>query len=208
MSTEQNIAKTGRGAPKRIALALTGASGAIYGVRLLHCLSEAGADIHLVISDAARLVLKEEMNLGARDLGAYAGVTLHSNGEIGATVASGSFTLDATVICPCSASSLGMIANGVGDTLIARLGAVALKERWPLIVVPRESPYSGPLLENMKKLSRYGATILPASPSFYRKPQTIEELVDSVIDRIMVKLGFEALLPSWSGLPTKAGKES
>ncbi len=194
--------------PKRIALALTGASGAIYGVRLLQCLSEAGAEVHLVVSEAARLVLKEEMNLSVRDLGAYADVTLHSNGEIGAAVASGSFTLSATVICPCSASSLGMIANGVGDTLIARLGAVALKERWPLIVVPRESPYSGPLLENMNKLSLYGATILPASPSFYRQPQTIEELVDSVIDRVMVKLGYEALLPSWSGLGDKTDKKS
>jgi len=208
MNTERNSVKQETGAPKRIALALTGASGAIYGVRLLQCLSEAGAEVHLVISDAARLVLKEEMKLSARELGAYERVTLHSNGAIGASVASGSFALDATVICPCSASSLGMIANGVGDTLIARLGAVALKERWPLIVVPRESPYSGPLLENMKKLSLYGATILPASPSFYRQPQTIEELVDSVIDRVMVKLGFAALLPGWSGLRIKAGNDS
>jgi len=166
----------------------------------LQCLSAVGAEVHLVVSDAARLVLREEMNLSARALGEYNGVTLYSNAEIGATVASGSFVLDGTVICPCSASSLGMIANGVGDTLIARLGAVALKERWPLIVVPRESPYSAPLLENMKALSLSGATILPASPSFYRQPKTIEELVDSVIDRVMVKLGFDALLPGWSGL--------
>jgi flavin prenyltransferase len=183
-----------------VAVALTGASGAIYGVRLLQCLSAAGAETHVVVSDAARLVLKEEMNLSVRDLASLPGVVMHGNGEVGACIASGSFLLRGAVICPCSASSLGMIAQGVGATLIARMGAVALKERWPFVLVPRESPYSTPFLENMKLLSLYGATILPASPSFYRQPKTIEELVDSVVDRIMVKLGFDAILPDWQGL--------
>jgi flavin prenyltransferase len=187
-----------------VAVALTGASGAIYGVRLLQCLGSEGVEVHAVVSDAARLVLKEELDLSVKDLSAIPGVVIHGNGEVGACIASGSFLLRGTVICPCSASSLGMIAQGVGATLIARMGAVALKERWPIVLVPRESPYSTPFLENMKLLSLYGATILPASPSFYRQPKTIEELVDSVIDRVMVKLGFEALLPDWQGL--KASK--
>ncbi len=200
MSTEQKTNNL------PVAVALTGASGAVYGVRLLQCLSAAGAEVHVVLSDAARLVLKEEMNLISRDLADHSGIVIHKNGEIGACLASGSFVLRGTVICPCSSSSLGMIAQGVGETLIARMGAVALKERWPFVLVPRESPYSTPLLENMKLLSLYGATILPASPSFYRQPQTIEDLVDSVVDRVMVKLGYEAILPDWQGLDHSSKK--
>lgn len=182
-----------------LALGITGASGAIYGVRLLQRLLDAGRQVHLVVSDAGRIVLKEELSLSAKDLGKKEHVTLHGNGEIGACVASGSFRLAGTIICPCSANTLGALANGVGDNLISRLGAVALKERWPFVVVPRESPYSTPLIENMRALSLYGAHIVPASPSFYRHPATIEELVDSVIDRALAQLNINTFLPAWQG---------
>ncbi len=188
--------------PLPIALGITGASGAIYGVRLLERLLEAGYEVHLVISDAGRIVLKEETGLSAKDLGKKQSVTLHGNGEIGASVASGSFRLAGTIICPCSANTLGALAHGVGDNLISRIGAVALKERWPFVVVPRESPYSTPLIENMRALSLYGAQIIPASPSFYRRPATIEELVDSVIDRALAHLNIETILPAWQGPQT------
>lgn len=182
-----------------VALGITGASGAIYGTRLLECLIAAEVPTHLVFSEAGKLVLKEELDLTPKKLADSDLVTLHSAGEIGCAVASGSHTLRATVICPCSANTAGAVAQGVGDNLLARMGAVALKERWPLIIVPRESPYSTPLLENLKLLSLYGAHILPASPSFYRKPKTIQELVDTVIDRMLVKIGLEPILPPWTG---------
>lgn len=182
-----------------VALGITGASGAIYGTRLLECLIAAKIPTHLVFSEAGKLVLKEELGLSPKKLADHELVTLHDSGEIGCSIASGSHSLRATVICPCSANSAGAIAQGVGANLLARMGAVALKERWPLIIVPRESPYSTPLLENMKLLSIYGAHILPASPSFYRKPKSIQELVDSVVDRVLVKIGLDPILPAWTG---------
>jgi 4-hydroxy-3-polyprenylbenzoate decarboxylase len=182
-----------------IALGITGASGAIYGTRLLECLIAAEIPTHLVISEAGKLVLKEELGLTPKKLAEHDLVTLHSPGEIGSSIASGSHTLRATIICPCTANTAGALAQGVGDNLLARMGAVALKERWPLIIVPRESPYSTPLLENLKSLSLYGAHILPASPSFYRKPKSIRDLVDSVVDRVLVKTGLEPILPPWTG---------
>ncbi|HSG99748.1 MAG TPA: UbiX family flavin prenyltransferase [candidate division Zixibacteria bacterium] len=182
-----------------VALGITGASGSVYGARLLQCLTAAGIPVHLVVSEAARIVIKEELGVSVRELAAPELVTLHGNGEIAAEISSGSYRLRGTVICPCSANSIGAIAQGVGDNLIARIGAVALKERWPFIVVPRETPYSAPVLENMKLLALYGAHVLPASPSFYRRPATIEELVDTIVDRILVMLGLDPLLPPWTG---------
>ncbi|MCH9030696.1 MAG: UbiX family flavin prenyltransferase [candidate division Zixibacteria bacterium] len=188
---------------KPVAVCVTGASGVIYAVRLLEVLSERKIPVHLIVSDAGKIVLKEELNLSVKSLVSGRDVTLHGIGEIGASVASGSFVLGSVVICPCSSNTLGAVANGVGNNLICRVGAVALKEKWPLILIPRESPYSPPLLENMKLLSIYGAHILPASPSFYRKPSSIADLVDSVIDRVLVKMGLERLLSPWSGQVSK-----
>ena len=182
-----------------VALGITGASGAIYGARLLERFVNGGVRTHLIVSDAGRIVIKEELGISVKELASNSLVTLHSNGEIASEVASGSYRLRGTVICPCSANTLGAIAQGVGDNLIARVGAVALKERWPFVVVPRETPYSAPVLENMKLLALYGAHVLPASPSFYRRPQCIEELVDTVVDRILVMLGMDPILPEWSG---------
>lgn len=186
-----------------VAVCVTGASGAIYAVRLLEVLAERKIPVHLVVSDAGKIVLKEELNLSVKSLAGGGDITLHGIGEIGASVASGSFVLGSVVICPCSSNTLGAIANGVGNNLICRIGSVALKEKWPLILVPRESPYSPPLLENMKLLSIYGAHILPASPSFYRNPTSVADLVDSVIDRVLVKMGLERLLSPWSGQVSK-----
>jgi len=183
-----------------VAVGVTGASGAIYAVRLVDRLAGMGIPLHLVVSEAGRMTLKDELGVSPRQLAKRPGVTYHAIGEIGAAVASGSYRLRGTVICPCSAKSLGEIALGVGDNLIARMGHVALKERWPLIVVPRETPYALPLIENMKRLALAGANILPASPSFYRHPQTIDALVDTVIDRALTMLGLESFLTPWPGL--------
>lgn len=205
---QQPTAQTQSATPQAtlpVALALTGASGSIYGVRTLKRLTDFQIPVHLIISDAGRIVLREETGLSARDLADNSLITLHGNNEIGAEVASGSFPLQAAIICPCSANTLGAIACGVGDNLIARLGAVALKERWRLIIVPRESPYSTPLLENMTKLSLYGAHIIPASPSFYRQPESVTELVDTVVDRVLSKLDLPPVLPPWLG-PQKTSR--
>lgn len=194
---------------KKITLAITGASGAQYGMRLLQCLGAAKAEVHLLLSDAARVVFKAEMNLQIPEgsehtfFVEHAGIApsqlhFYHSKDWYSPVASGSAAIDAMVICPCSGGTLASIAQGASHNLIDRAAAVMLKEKRPLIVVPRETPVSSIQLENMLKLSQNGVQVLPASPGFYQQPKSVDDLVDFVVARILDQLDIpQVLLPAW-----------
>lgn len=197
--------------PETITLALTGASGMPYGIRLLECLLNAGIRVYLLYSQAAQIVARQEMNLSlparARDaaeffstrFGAAPGqLQAFGREEWFAPVASGSNPADAMVVCPCTMGTLAAIAAGMADNLIERAADVALKEARKLVLVARETPLSAIHLENMLKLSRAGAIILPANPGFYHHPQTAQDLVDFVVARVLDHVGVKHdLMPRW-----------
>jgi len=196
---------------KTITLALTGASGMPYGMRLLECLLSSGQRVHLVYSQAAQVVAKQEMNLvlpnrpqdAERALNerlGQCGGELHVFGRDDwyAPMASGSNPGDAMVICPCTMGTLGKIAAGISDDLIARAADVMLKEKRTLILAPREMPFSVIHLENMLKLARAGAVIMSPNPGFYYQPESVQDMVDFVVARILDHLGVaNTLLPRW-----------
>ncbi|MGH1448894.1 flavin prenyltransferase UbiX [Halopseudomonas sp.] len=198
-------------AEKRVTLAMTGASGAQYALRLLECLVKADVEVYFLISQAAQLVVATEtdLTLPPKPQALELFLTAHYGAREGqirvfgkqdwmAPVASGSGAPSAMVVCPCSTGSLSAIATGASNNLIERAADVALKERRKLILVPREAPFSTVHLENMLKLSQMGAVILPASPGFYHKPRSIDDLVDFVVARILNQLGIEQqLLARW-----------
>jgi 4-hydroxy-3-polyprenylbenzoate decarboxylase len=182
-----------------VVLAVTGASGSIYARRLLGWLCSSGLEVHLVFSAAAEVVLRIELGEAPEDW-EQAGVVRHPVGEFSAPIASGSFLHRGMVICPCSMGTLAAVARGISLNLIHRAAEVTLKERRPLIVVPRETPLSAIHLENMLALARAGATVLPAMPSFYSRPRTLEEAADTVVGRIIDALGLaHGLSPRWEG---------
>ncbi|QEW05581.1 flavin prenyltransferase UbiX [Nitrincola iocasae] len=195
----------------RVTLALTGASGAQYGLRLLQCLLQADYQVLMMVSKAAQVVVATEtdINLPGTPDAQQAFLSVHYQAQPGqlrvfgreqwlAPVASGSGAPSAMVVCPCSTGSLSAIATGASNNLIERAADVALKERRQLILVPREAPYSTIHLEHMLKLSQQGVVILPASPGFYHRPDSVEAMIDFVVARILNQLGIEqALLPRW-----------
>ncbi|WP_148861838.1 flavin prenyltransferase UbiX [Marinobacter fonticola] len=192
-------------------LALTGASGAQYGLRLLQCLLAAGCRVHFMISKAAQVVVatETELRLPGRPEAMQSYLVEHFGAASDqllvfgredwfAPPASGSGSRAPLVICPCSTGTLSALATGASNNLIERAGDVALKERRQLILVPREAPYSEVHLDNMLRLTRMGATIMPASPGFYHRPQSIEDLVDFVVARILDHLDQpQDLMPRW-----------
>jgi 4-hydroxy-3-polyprenylbenzoate decarboxylase len=192
--------------PRRIIVAITGATGAVYGVRLLQRLSATpGVESHLVISDAASLTLHQEVGLQRRDVEALAHV-VHKNREIGATIASGSFHSDGMVIAPCSMKTLAAVAHGLSDNLIARAADVVLKERRRLVMMVRETPFNLAHLRNMTAVTEMGAIVFPPVPGFYQRPASIDEMVDHTIARVLDLLGIEhALAPEWPGMKGDAG---
>lgn len=196
---------------KTITLAFTGASGMPYGMRLLECLLQSGQRVHLVYSQAAQIVAKQEIEMVLPNrpqdaermlcerFGQFSG-ELHVFGRDDwyAPMASGSNPGDAMVICPCTMGTLAKIAAGISDDLIARAADVMLKERRTLILAPREMPFSVIHLENMLKLARAGAVIMPPNPGFYYMPASVQDMVDFVVARILDHLGVEnTLLPRW-----------
>jgi 4-hydroxy-3-polyprenylbenzoate decarboxylase len=209
-----------RQAADAVTLAMTGASGAQYGLRLLECLLGAGREVYLLVSKPAQIVIGLETTLElparapdiARLLGRLYGAgpgQLHVLGreEWTAPLASGSGAPRSMVICPCTAATLGAIAAGSGHELIERAADVVLKERGKLILVLRETPLSVIHLENMVRLAQAGAVILPASPGFYHRPARVEDLVDFIVARVLDQLGVEhTLLPRW-GMEGGAGTE-
>lgn len=196
---------------ERITLAVTGASGVQYGFRLLQCLVASGAQVLFLISRAAREVAAIEADIhlpeGDEELESFlcdyaraqsGQVKVFGERQWTSPVASGSGAPGKMVVCPCSAGSLSAIATGASNNLIERAADVALKERLQLILVPREAPYSEIHLEHMLKLTRMGAVVIPASPGFYNKPESIADMVDFVVARILRQLGIEqALMPGW-----------
>ena len=183
-----------------VVVAITGASGARYGVRLVEILSDAGWQIRLIVTGAGAINLDLECQLTPEDLGGIEGVTLEENDNLAARSASGSAKIDAYVVCPASGTTIGKIAAGISDNLATRSALVALKERRKLILVPRETPYATPHLEAMAKMSAWGVVILPASPGFYHNPTTIEEIVDFVVARVLDQMGVEHTVGKrWSG---------
>lgn len=189
--------RKGRQVTSNIVMAITGASGAVYGRRLLELLARAGRQVHLVVSPMGRQLLCDELGLADPTPAAMIGdelagrVTTHAHDDLAAVVASGSFPADGMVICPCSSNTLAAVAAGLADNLITRAAHVTLKERRRLVLVTRESPLSPIEIENMARLSRAGAVICPASPGFYHHPRTISDLVDFVVGKVLDLLGVE-----------------
>jgi len=188
-------------ARESIIVAITGASGAAYGLRLMYRLAASGVQIHLLLSSAARVVLKQEAGLSLPEQPAATAKALADHLGIDADLircyglvdwfspaASGSAGIRRMVIIPCSMGTLARVAGGMSDNLIERAADVMLKEHRQLILVPRETPLSAIHLENMLKLSRIGAHIIPAMPGFYHCPQSVDELVDFVVDRVLNQL--------------------
>lgn len=197
--------------PHSVTLALTGASGMPYGVRLLECLLAADVSVYLLVSSAAQIVARQELDLAlpgrtqaleemltAQYAARPGQLKVFGREEWFAPVASGSNPADAMVVCPCTMGTLAAIAQGLSDNLIERAADVSIKEQRKLILVPRETPYSALHLENMLKLARLGVVILPPNPGFYHHPQTIQDLVDFVVARILDQLHIpHQLMARW-----------
>ncbi|MBW4935685.1 flavin prenyltransferase UbiX [Marinobacter sp. F4206] len=206
---------------RTINLAFTGASGAQYGLRLLQCLVAAGCRVHVMVSRAAQVVIATEtdLKLPGSPPAMQETLTEWSQAKPGqvlvfgredwfAPPASGSGEKAPLVVCPCSTGTLSALATGASNNLIERAGDVALKERRQLILVPREAPFSEVHLENMLKLTRMGAVIMPASPGFYHKPSSVQDLVDFVVARLLDHLDIpQDLMPRW-GEERAQGKRS
>tara|TARA_B100000902_G_C27072051_1_gene794538 strand:+ start:248 stop:829 length:582 start_codon:yes stop_codon:yes gene_type:complete len=181
-------------------VAITGASGARYGVRLIELLRSDGHDIRLIISREGAINLELECGMTPQDIAEKYGCMIEDNQNLAAKSASGSAMIDSVIVCPASGTTISKIAAGISDNLATRSAIVALKERRTLILVPREAPYATVHLENMTKISQWGGVILPASPGFYNNPVTIEDLVDFVVARILDQLGIENNLTArWTG---------
>ena len=181
-------------------VAITGASGAQYGVRLVDELLNAGWSVSLIVTNAGAINLDLECGIAPEVLGERDGVTLEDNGNLAARAASGSARFDAYIVCPASGTTIGKIATGISDNLATRSALVALKERRKLILVPRETPVSTPHLEAMARMSSWGVVILPASPGFYNSPEGIGDLVDFVVARILDQMDVEhSLGRRWTG---------
>lgn len=185
---------------KRIAIALTGASGAPYFLRLCERLADDNeVELHLMASEAGSRVLRDESGIAWKSF-QVAGAQKHSARDIGATLASGSFLLDALVICPCSVSTLSAVAYGFTENLIHRAASVQLKEGRSLLLVVREMPLSLIHLRAMTAVTEAGARVLPASPHFYHRPQSVLDVVDTVVDRVLDQLGRrDRQIKRWGG---------
>jgi len=186
---------------KRIVLAITGASGSIYGLRLLEELkSQDGVETHLVVSRAGALNIATELDCTSRELEALADV-VHSDRNIGATIASGSFTTDAMIIAPCSMNTLASIAAGISNTLVSRAADVVLKERRRIVLLVRETPLHLVHLRNMVTVTEMGGVIFPPVPAFYAQIDSVDDMVGQTVARVLDMVGIESRqIRRWSGL--------
>jgi 4-hydroxy-3-polyprenylbenzoate decarboxylase len=202
------------GIQRRLVVAVTGASGAIYAVRLLKAALELGLDVDLVVSDYGHRLLIEECGLNLktetvegwldRTYGAPSArtgtLTRHADHDLGAAIASGSQRWDAMVIIPCSMKTLSGVAHGSASNLIERAADVTLKEHRPLVLVPRETPLNLVQIRNLERAAEAGAVMVPAMPAFYQKPRTVDDLADFIAGRVLAVLGIEhGLFPAWKG---------
>ncbi|CAN7749758.1 UbiX family flavin prenyltransferase [Caballeronia sp. LjRoot29] len=187
--------------PRRLIVAITGATGSIYGVRLLEALRRlGGAETHLLISSAGWLNIQHELDLDKTAVHALADV-VHNVRDVGASIASGSFATDGMIVAPCSMKTLASIALGLSDNLITRAADVVLKERRRLVLMVRETPFNLAHLRNMTSVTEMGGIIFPPLPAFYHRPASIDEMVDQTVDRVidMFALG-SPIAAAWPGL--------
>jgi len=200
-------------ADQDIIVAITGASGGAYALRLLDGLESAGTGVHVIVSPLGQQVLAAECGVHRLDARALIGrsserITVYDDRDLGCRLASGSFKIHAMAICPCSSNTLGAVAGGLGDTLITRAAHVTLKEARRLVLVYREMPVSAIDLENMLRLQRAGAIVCPAAPGFYLKPETVDDLVNFVAGRVLDLIGVPHSLPiRWAEPPTDPRKD-
>ncbi|HWZ08019.1 MAG TPA: UbiX family flavin prenyltransferase [Bradyrhizobium sp.] len=186
--------------PRRLIVGMTGASGAIYGIRLLHLLKGAGIETHLVVSRSAKITLAQEMDIGVAEVSALADV-VHQVDNIGASIASGSFRTMGMVIAPCSMRSLAEIASGVTSSLLTRAADVVLKERRRLVLLVREAPLHLGHLRSMTSVTEIGAIVYPPVPAFYARPGSLEQMVDHTLGRVLDLFDIETKAVSrWDGL--------
>jgi flavin prenyltransferase len=192
---------------QRLVVGITGASGAIYGVRILERLSELPVETHLVATRWARVTIEHETGRSWDEVRELADV-VHAEGDQASSLSSGSFRTDGMVIAPCSVKTLGAIANGFAHNLVCRAADVTLKERRRLVLAVRETPLHSIHLRNMLTLSDLGVTIFPPTPAFYNKPESIDELVDQTALRILDQFGLDLPSPArWGGLPDRDERE-
>jgi polyprenyl P-hydroxybenzoate/phenylacrylic acid decarboxylase-like protein len=185
---------------KRIVVGITGASGVVYGVRLLEVLNDLGVETHLVMSPAAKMTIVAETRYSIESVEKLAS-KVYKFSDITATISSGSFETDGMVIIPCSMHTLGALASGVADSLLTRAAEVTMKEWRTMIVVPRETPLSLIHIENMARLARAGAIIVPAMPAFYFKPRVVEDIVNHLVGKVLDLLKLEnSLFKRWEGM--------
>lgn len=184
---------------QRIIISLTGATGQLYGIRGLELLAGTGYEVHLILSEAAKINIKQEIDLTLSDIEALATET-HDNSNIGAKPASGSFRTEGMLIAPCSMKTLSMIAHGQSENLISRSADVMLKERRPLVVMPREKPFNQIHLKNMLKVTDAGGIVVPPFLSFYQGSKSIDELVTRTMARTVSYLGVDIAYEEWKGL--------
>lgn len=187
--------------PPRLVVAITGATGAIYGIRLLKRVRALGGiETHLLVSSAGWLTLRHELDMDRADVHALADYS-HSVREVGANIASGSFATAGMVIAPCSMKTLASVAHGLSDNLIARAADVTLKERRRLVLMVRETPFNLAHLRNMTAVTEMGGIVYPPLPAFYNRPETLDAMVDDTVGRVLDLFGFTApVSTSWSGL--------
>ena len=185
---------------QRIVVGVTGASGAVYALRLLERLKALGCETHLVASPAGVLNAHHELGLDRRELEALADVA-YNPADIGAAIASGSFATSAMVIAPCSMKTLAAVAHGLSDSLLTRAADVTLKERRRLVMMVRETPFNLAHLRNMTAVTEMGGIVFPPLPAFYHRPASIDELVNESVERVLALLGVDAAAPTaWRGL--------
>ncbi|MBR8335495.1 UbiX family flavin prenyltransferase [Burkholderia ambifaria] len=187
--------------PRRLIVAITGATGAVYGVRLLELLRAAGGvETHLLVSNAGWLNIQHELKLTKAAVESRADV-VHSVRDVGATIASGSFATDGMVIAPCSMKTLASVAHGLSDNLITRAADVTLKERRRLVLMVRETPFNLAHLRNMTAVTEMGGIVFPPLPAFYAMPKTIEELVDQTVTRVLDLFALSTPMTTpWAGI--------
>ncbi|MFZ6726493.1 UbiX family flavin prenyltransferase [Undibacterium sp. MH2W] len=188
-------------APKRLIIAITGATGSVYGVRLLEVLRDLpDVETHLMVSEAGVLNLHQEMDFKRKDVEALADV-VHNVRDVGASIASGSFLSDGMIIAPCSMKTLASVAHGMSDNLITRAADVVLKERRRLVLMVRETPFNLAHLRNMTAVTEMGGIIFPPLPGFYQRPQSIAEMVDHTVGRVLDMFSVpHQLTPRWQGM--------
>jgi len=183
----------------KLIVGMTGASGAIFGVRLLQVLADTDVEVHLVVSKWAQQTLEHETTVTLNELRELADV-YYGPADMGAAISSGSFMTDGMVIIPCSTRSVGAIAHGIGEHLVHRAADVILKERRKLVMVVRETPLNEIHLENMLKLSRMGVSILPPMPAFYNHPQSVDDIVNHIVARVLDQFSITAdFAKRWDG---------